>query len=216
MAWRVAESLDVLLGQVNALFPKRSKVSDGSIGDAAHASRSSDHNPWLKLAGQPVVTARDYTHHPVGGLDCQKLADALVKSGDKRIKYIIWNRRIWQAGKWTAYTGSNPHTQHLHLSVVANALCDSTTPWNLTGLVSTPPLAPKEDDEMTPEDRKKLNEAHTMLTGIWSQLAGEGAKPGKFTGWPSFEDGSGKRLTVVDYLRQADAQLQKVLKALSK
>ena len=44
MAWRVARSLDVLLGQLNALAPERSKASDGSIGDAAHASRSSDHN----------------------------------------------------------------------------------------------------------------------------------------------------------------------------
>jgi hypothetical protein len=46
MAWRVARSLEVLLGQFNAACPGRSKASDGSIGDAAHATRDSDHKPW--------------------------------------------------------------------------------------------------------------------------------------------------------------------------
>lgn len=147
--WRVAESLQQLLRQLNAAAPKRSKVSDGSIGDAAHASRSSDHNPWFKIAGQPVVTARDFTHDPKNGLDCNKLADALVKSDDRRIKYIIWNRRIWQ-GKWTPYSGSNPHTSHLHLSVVASAAADSTAVWNLPGLTTTPsPSKPQEDSLAT-------------------------------------------------------------------
>src|SRR5690606_13626231 len=129
MTWRVAKSLDVLLGQLNAMFPGRSKISDGSIGDAAHATRDSDHNPWY---GPGIVTARDYTHDPAGGLDGQWLADSLVASRDSRIKYIIWNRRIWQ-GSWQPYYGANPHTKHLHLSVVASPACDDTTPWSLTG-----------------------------------------------------------------------------------
>ena len=37
MTWRVAKSLDVLLGQINAKFPDRDKSSDGGIGDEAHA-----------------------------------------------------------------------------------------------------------------------------------------------------------------------------------
>lgn len=147
MAWRVAESLQQLLRQLNALAPKRSKVSDGSIGDAAHASRSSDHNPWFKIAGQGIVTARDFTHDPKNGLDGNKLAEALVRSGDPRIKYIIWNRRIWQNGRWTAYNGSNPHSSHLHLSVVASARADSAAEWNLPGL-SAP--SPSEDDVQLP------------------------------------------------------------------
>lgn len=126
MAWRVAHSLDVLLGQLNALAPNRSKVSDGSIGDAAHSSRESDHNP----DAQGIVRARDFTHDPAGGLDCHWLAAQLVASGDPRIKYVIWDRRIWQ-GSWQPYSGINPHTKHLHLSVVAGAAADTTTPWNL-------------------------------------------------------------------------------------
>lgn len=129
MAWRVARCLDQLLAQLNQLAPNRDKSSDGSIGDAAHASRDSDHNPWY---GPGIVTARDFTHDPADGLDCQWLADTLVRSGDPRIKYIIWNRRIWQSNTgWKPYNGPNPHTKHLHLSAVASALCDDPRPWNL-------------------------------------------------------------------------------------
>jgi len=32
------------------------------------------------------------------------------------IKYVIWYRRIWEKGKWTAYFGTSPHTDHVHLS----------------------------------------------------------------------------------------------------
>jgi hypothetical protein len=128
MAWRVAVSLDVLLAQVNAYAPRRSKASDGSIGDAEHATRDSDHNPWY---GPGIVTARDFTHDPAGGLDCQWLADQLVASRDPRIKYVIWNRRIIEQGgwQWTGYSGPNPHTAHLHLSVTPNGSCDDPRPW---------------------------------------------------------------------------------------
>jgi hypothetical protein len=126
MAWRVARSLDVLLGQLNTRAPNRSKASDGSIGDAAHASRVSDHNP----DAQGIVRARDFTHDPAGGLDCHWLAAQLVASRDPRIKYVIWDRRIWQ-GSWQPYSGADDHTHHLHLSVVAGPAADTTTPWNL-------------------------------------------------------------------------------------
>ncbi|RSN65408.1 hypothetical protein DMH01_03255 [Amycolatopsis sp. WAC 04182] len=128
MAWYVAKSLEVLRGQLNTMAPRRSTVSDGSIGDAAHSSRTSDHNPTS--SGQ--VCARDFTHDPGGGLDCHWLARVLVASGDSRIKYVIWDRRIWTPGVgWKAYSGSNPHTQHLHLSVKAGALGDDGRAWNL-------------------------------------------------------------------------------------
>lgn len=132
-AWHVAASLETLRLQLNTMFPNRSKVSDGGIGDAAHATRNSDHNPWYRN----TVTARDFTHDPPGGLDCEKLAYALTHSGDRRIKYVIWNRRIWE-GTWEPYSGVNPHNHHLHLSVVASPLCETTTPWELPGLNSPP------------------------------------------------------------------------------
>jgi hypothetical protein len=142
VTWRVAASLETLRKQLNAIAPKRSIIADGSIGDAAHASRSSDHNAWVDSDDPDtvgdVVTARDFTHDPAGGLDCHLLAAALVLSRDKRIKYVIWNKRIWTPGTgWKAYTGPNPHTKHLHLSVQATQkLYDSTTPWVLLGLTN--------------------------------------------------------------------------------
>lgn len=141
--WRVAESLDQLLDQLNALAPGRSKRSDGAIGDAAHASRSSDHNPWLVIGGQHYVSARDYTHDPAGGLNAQLLADSLQRGRDQRVKYVIWNRRIMagdagpQPWVWRPYDGSNPHTKHLHLSVVADLRATVRIPWALSSLVGS-------------------------------------------------------------------------------
>lgn len=143
MSWRVARSLQVLLSEIDAAAPRRSKVSDGSIGDASHASRSSDHNPWVKLNGQGIVRARDFTHDPAGGVDCNDLAKALVallaKGGHPALRsgaYVIWNRRIYSFDRrsegWREYTGSNPHNHHLHLSVAtAPEGFDSGAAWSV-------------------------------------------------------------------------------------
>lgn len=147
IAWRMARALDTLLLNVNAFAPNRSKSSDGGIGDAAHASRSSDHNPWVKIGNDNVVTARDLTHDPAGGLDCNALADALIRSADPRIKYIIWDKRICSgagqgqaAWTWRKYTGSNQHTKHLHISVKPEAqFCDSTKNWTLPSKTDAAP-----------------------------------------------------------------------------
>jgi Putative peptidoglycan binding domain len=138
--WKVAPSLDQLRGQLDAHAPDRSTASDGAIGDAEHATRDSDHNPWWHLAGQAYVTARDFTHDPAGGLDCNQLAAALVRGCDQRVKYLIWDRRICSGGegrdpwRWRDYSGPNPHEHHLHLSVVPDARSLSRIPWLLPGL----------------------------------------------------------------------------------
>jgi len=164
-SWRVAKSLDTLLGQLNSAFPKRSKKSDGSVGDLAHASRASDHNP--NASG--VVTARDFTHDPAGGLDCNWLAAQLVASKDPRIKYVIWNRRIWNAKSgWVAYRGSNPHDKHLHLSVsVQPGWFDSTLPWSFAGSPSSPvtTLPVQEDDMPTAAEIAKATWEYRVNTG---------------------------------------------------
>jgi hypothetical protein len=161
MNWRVARSLDVLLDQLNAAFPNRSKVSDGSIGDTNHLVEgwtNSDHNPWYPLPNGGIVTARDFTHDPAHGVDIARLSDELAASCDPRIKYIIANSQIldsrpqfspWQ---WVKYTGSNPHDHHLHLSVTDSPLCDDPRPWNLPMLGG--------DMSFDPPDRQLLKEVH--------------------------------------------------------
>jgi hypothetical protein len=147
MAWYIAKSLETLRHQLNTIAPNRSTKSDGGIGDAAHSARLSDHNPTS--SGQ--VCARDFTNDPAGGCGGQWLADALVRSRDPRIKYIIWNHRIidsragsrpWQ---WVPYSGENAHEHHVHVSVFAGALGDDTRPWSLG-------TAGKADNDMTPQE----------------------------------------------------------------
>lgn len=158
MTWRVADALETLLDEANAHAPNRSIASDGGIGDAAHATRDSDHNPWVVVNGVGIVRARDFTHDPDGGLDCQKLAVALAELMDTGTHpalgsgaYIIWRRRILSRDRmgegWRTYAGSNTHEKHLHLSVALDRRgFDSTRPWGVF----------KEDDMFGDEDRRLL------------------------------------------------------------
>ncbi|MEI5680510.1 MULTISPECIES: peptidoglycan-binding domain-containing protein [unclassified Mesorhizobium] len=148
MTWRLAKSLETLRAQINALSPNRSKISDGTIGDAAHASRSSDHNPWVKDGKTGIVTGMDLTHDPAHGIDSEALADALLASRDSRIKYVISNKKIASGSdgpspwKWRLYTGKNPHNHHVHLSVKPDkASYDSTKPWAIDLKVSPAAVA---------------------------------------------------------------------------
>lgn len=133
---RVARSLEVLRDQINKLAPNRDKSSDGTIGDAAHRARKSDHNP--DQFG--VVRALDITNDPSHGVNAHDMARALVASRDPRIKYVISDGQIANANegfRWKQYNGSNPHNKHFHVSVVGSDLADSTEPWKGVALSET-------------------------------------------------------------------------------
>ena len=127
----VAKSLDVLLDQINSIAPHRSKISDGALGDKAHSARHSDHNP----NSQGVITARDFTHDPLGGFDSYRYAEILRLNRDSRLKYVISNRRISNPdiddGSWRPFHGLNPHNHHMHVSVHGDYECSRV--WNLHG-----------------------------------------------------------------------------------
>lgn len=138
MSWRLARSLETLRDQVNAAYPNRSKVSDGTIGDSAHAGTASDHNP----NAQGVVTAMDLTHDPAHGFDAHATADRLRQNRHPDLKYIISNRRIagaWSNWQWQNYSGVNPHDKHIHVSVgvgddgQSRPPYDDTNKWNIIG-----------------------------------------------------------------------------------
>lgn len=148
MAWRLARGLEKLRAQVNAKWPNRSKGSDGSIGDEKHASRGSDHNPWVKDGSTGVVTAIDITHDPKDGFDSYAFADMLLKNRDPRIKYIISNGRIGagsegpSAWAWRKYSGSNKHDHHVHISIKsAKSFYDDASDWNIDGVAAPEPAA---------------------------------------------------------------------------
>jgi len=146
MAWRAANSLLRLQDAVNAKYTKtRNKSLDAFIGDQAHASRKSDHNP--NSAG--VVCAYDITLDPAHGADMHAMADYMRTHMDKRVQYIISNKRIAnpdiQSGAWRPYNGASPHSAHIHVSVKQNkALYDNEDPWDIGqdgGVVLPPPTA---------------------------------------------------------------------------
>lgn len=127
-------SLWALRDSFNRAFPNRDKASDGWIGDYAHSTGKSGHNPddWHIPAGgsaeyQDADSTPDVRAIDVDG-DLRKPGVtmlAVIRSilGDpnalKRLRYIIYNRVIWsRTTGWQphAYTGSNPHDKHAHFS----------------------------------------------------------------------------------------------------
>jgi peptidoglycan hydrolase-like protein with peptidoglycan-binding domain len=144
MSWRLARALEQLREQINLEHPNRSKKSDGTIGDAAHAASLSDHNP----DAFGVVRALDVTHDPAHGVDIATLAEQLRASRDPRIKYVIANRRIFagnagpQPWVWRPYAGSNPHTSHVHVSVRSGTAGDDAYRWSLAPLNPRPVPVP--------------------------------------------------------------------------
>jgi hypothetical protein len=130
MAWRLAKSLETLRAQVNAWWPNRSKISDGTIGDTAHRKRRSDHNPNSKN----VVRAWDITEDFKNGPDLTKLLPLLLK--DKRVKYCIYETKLYKPGG--IVQKSKGHTKHLHISVSADEkLYDDKSPWHIEALTAT-------------------------------------------------------------------------------
>jgi hypothetical protein len=155
-AWRLARSLETLRNQVNAAYPRRSKASDGTIGDASHAASASDHNPNRN----GVVCALDLTHDPTNGFDAHALAEHLRTHRHPNLRYIISNARI--AGWWTnwQWQPSSGHTNHVHISVGTLGVgdgqtydrYDDTTNWNL-----------KETSAVKREDAVKLKNVMRVL-----------------------------------------------------
>jgi hypothetical protein len=151
----LAPSLVRLRTEVNATWPTRSKASDGWIGDAAHAARASDHNP--DNSGR--VHAIDVT---VAGIDKARLIARAI--ADPRTAYVISDRRIWEnpaaypgRGYWRAYTGTNPHVAHVHISSRRGSWADSTASWGVSTaatvggpIIILPPVLPGDPGPITP------------------------------------------------------------------
>ncbi len=151
--WRLARSLTKLREEVNAAYPGRPTNSDGTIGDAAHSSRKSDHNP--NSAG--IVCALDLTEWVQNGIEMNDvLAEILRASRDPRIKYVISDGRMFssystshrRAWEWGPYNGFNKHTKHVHVSVLGH-YADTITPWNIK----------TEEYQMPPTIREGTNDA---------------------------------------------------------
>ena len=191
--WRVVDALDVLLAQINAAAPGRSKASDGSIADDEH-EESSDHYPKVLpgLGSIPTVTARDFTHDPGDGADMAVIAEALRLSRDPRIKYVIFSRRIFSATTspwvWRPYGGDNPHTAHAHVSVVASAVADDVSLWEI-------------GTDMTPDQAKMLEATNARVLALLDM------QPAHKTSWSDANPNGIEQVDLVQQLNAMDARV---------
>lgn len=179
--------LATLRAEFNALNPKRDKGSDGWIGDTAHQSHTSDHNPDSQ--GRVLALDIDAT-----GPWPQNFGD-IVESlrGDSRLEYIIWNRRIAsrdQGWKWRTYTGtSDPHTGHAHFSARHDHTGNTSTAtwhledfmalddadvrkiWMTDGIIAAPDWAAKSGNQYW-SPASYLQNANAALSNIQLAIAG--------------------------------------------
>ena len=152
--WRVAEPLKVLKSEIDARYPDRMTLLDGTIGDAAHQSRPSAHN---KDAGG-VVRARDFDARDKSGKIIPGFAQTILKAArtNSSALLVIHNGKIWSRNyNWAerVYTGSNKHVQYVHVSVLNNIegsftttrlaeVADDKRPWGIATSLEKPVVLP--------------------------------------------------------------------------
>jgi hypothetical protein len=148
-SWILIAAGKSLMAAFDVLAPGRDHTSDGTIGDTAHvAEGNSDHLPDEDYAALRNLDADHINEvHAIdvdndlreSDLTMEKVVQFLLgrcRSGaEKRLRYIIYNRRIWSASSgWVqkAYTGASAHTEHAHFSFsYVTSLEASTASWHL-------------------------------------------------------------------------------------
>ena len=113
-----------LRNQINKRWPKRDKRSDGWIGDKAHASRQSDHNPDARGLVHALDIDADLDPKDPGA--AQRLANQIVAysasgiPGANRIKYVVFNDQIasgtYANSMWKWRGSGYGHMHHIHVS----------------------------------------------------------------------------------------------------
>jgi hypothetical protein len=113
-----------LRNQINKRWPKRDKRSDGWIGDKAHASRQSDHNPDARGLVHALDIDEDLDPKDPGA--AQRLANQIVAyaasgiPGANRIKYVVFNDQIasgtYANSMWKWRGSGYGHMHHIHVS----------------------------------------------------------------------------------------------------
>lgn len=126
-----ARNMQALTDNIEGEFPG---VVIYGIGDRAHAATSSDHNeddtPGVQAEQSDSDSDREHRAIDVmiGPKFSKQAADQLVAlllanpAALARLAYIIWNGHIWsRRSGWVRreYTGSNKHTDHVHISGLA-------------------------------------------------------------------------------------------------
>lgn len=193
--WVLVPCLVQLRAELNRIAPGRSKRSSGSVADAAHrAGGTSDHIPDEEAAAlrgrdadrvNEVHAIDEDKDLRVPGLSMEKVVQFLLarcRSGaEKRLRYIIFSRRIWEASNgWRqrTYKGSNPHAEHAHFSATYDTAGEaSMASWHLADLM---------EDDVQQADIDKIVDAVAdrvlaafKLAPYGDKLKGEGSPAGR-------------------------------------
>lgn len=108
----LAPSLRNLFNEIDARWPNRDRRTDGWIGDAAHQQRKSDHNPDSRGIVHAIDIDKD-------GIEPYLVVEQCIDES-RPTSYVVYNREIWSRTKDfkpRPYTGDNPHTDHIHVSI---------------------------------------------------------------------------------------------------
>jgi hypothetical protein len=128
-----------LRSDFNRIAVDRDKSSDGWIGDASHSASVSDHNPDADGVVHAIDVDEDLR---TPGLTMEACVQHILKrcesGAENRLKYIIYERRIWEASRgWRerAYSGPNAHDKHAHFSFSYTPKHErDTRSWDLEGV----------------------------------------------------------------------------------
>lgn len=136
--------LQNLRKQVNAAFPDRDTRSDGWIGDTAHQTKTSGHNPDDKAGSKPAWNGDPDSTQEVRAWDCDNNLGAGVDAHDviahfRRlaglatvIRYMIYDRHIYHARDGfnpIPYTGA-AHLEHIHFEGAWTQAADNNKTFN--------------------------------------------------------------------------------------
>lgn len=168
MTWTTAPAIKALQRTLDQARPgRRDRYPDGTIGDADHSARDSDHNPDVDR----MVCAVDV--HDSDQLDDGDLYASIKMAGARNpVKYAINAGRIWSPDRGERrYTGINAHADHCHISVT-QAGKRQPADWWLPGITDrvkaqSPDPEPLEEFVMASKDevRALLDEQTDTLTG---------------------------------------------------
>lgn len=115
-----------------------SGTKDDGITRACYIGGRSEHKEgrawdWAVSAANPNDVAKvNQAFAWLFATDTYGNKDAMIRR--LGIMYIIWNHHIWYAyhpsDGWQAYTGPNPHTDHVHFSFSWDGANKTTSFWN--------------------------------------------------------------------------------------
>lgn len=163
----LAPCLHILRNEIDKAHPNRDRRSDGWVGDTRHSALKTDHNPDYDSGG--VVRALDVDKD---GIDTNKLLSVAV--ANSATNYVIWNGHIYSRAygfRKRVYTGSNKHTNHLHISIRhSKAYENRTASWGYTAPKAAPAPAPKPPVTSSVSAAPLQRAVRTTADGIWGPV----------------------------------------------